>query len=59
MRTFRLTNGYTVNTVTYPEFTEFETRDPEGAAISFVCRKGADADELMTSLRVLDALQGA
>jgi hypothetical protein len=57
MRTFKLTNGYIVNTRTFPEFTEFETLNPEGEVISVVVLKDDAADDLMTNLRIIDGLK--
>lgn len=56
---FILPNGYTVHTAEFADgVTEFETRNPEGEAVSVVYLKGAEAADIRTNLRVMHCLKG-
>lgn len=59
MRTFKLTNGYSVTVQDTPTGTDFWTRDSAGETVSTVHLKGDAAAEMLTNLRVAAGLAGA
>ncbi|MGW6754557.1 hypothetical protein [Streptomyces sp. NPDC055006] len=59
MATYRLMNGYSVQTKSYDTSTEFTTIDPGGDVISTVYASDEDEALMLEALRMTEALAGA